>query len=118
MKVPRVYFDPKIPPSHRHFLEQTGKVLDGNVSFGDTVDNVSLSRNIDCFLSSGTTPAGVNTQFTIAHQLRRVPVGFIVIRLDQAATIYADAIDLAAWSATSFAAKCNVASVAYRIYLV
>ena len=117
MKVPRVLLE-QITPLHKHILEQTTKILDGNVSFGSTTDNLGLDRNIETFYASGTTPAVANTEFIVAHTLKRPPVGFVVIRLDQAAIIYADATDLAAWSSTNFAAKCSVASVNYRIYLL
>lgn len=117
MKVPRVLLD-KLPQTHRSYLEQTLKVLDGNVSFGSSLDNVGLDRNIESFLLTGTTPGIANTQFLVSHNLRRLPTGFLVIRLDQAGIIYADAADIAAWSATMFAAKCNLASVNYRIQLI
>jgi hypothetical protein len=96
-------------------VQQIGKILAGNVSFGASTNNTDQDINMDCFKATGTTPGTANTEFSISHQLGRIPVGFLVASVDQAAIIYKSTT---AWTSSHIYLKCNVASVNYFVILI
>jgi hypothetical protein len=96
-------------------LDQVTKALSANISFGSTTGNTDGEQNTEGWKATGTTPAVANTEFTVAHGLGRVPMGFIVLLIDKAGIIYKGAT---AWTDTDIFLKCNVASVAYYIFIV
>jgi hypothetical protein len=65
----------------------------------------SLDAQVITFVSSATPDA----ENTIAHALKRVPIGFNVISQDKAASFYKGST---AFTATNFYVKSSVASVA------
>ena len=90
--------------------------INGNLSFG----NISASEptgNLKTEMLTGTTPATVNTAFTLTHTLGKIPNGAILIQSNVAATIYGDMTDNA-WTTTTITLLCTVASVNYVILVI
>lgn len=58
-----------------------------------------------------TDTGSVNTTFTKAHHLGRMPSGYMVSFIDKAAVVYCDSTDFGNWSKTEIKLKCNVANV-------
>lgn len=68
--------------------------------------NISLSDNIDCQLVT-VVFVSANGELTIAHKLKRVPVGYILYNLGAATTVYNGAT---AWTKTNLYLKATVAT--------
>lgn len=115
MQPPKTFSLTPTRGTYEYVTQQMGKVLSGNVSFGASTNNVDQDINIDCFKATGTAPGTANTEFSIAHQLGRIPIGFIVASVDQAAIIYKSTT---AWTSSHIYLKCNVASVNYLVILI
>ena len=101
------------PANHLDWTRQHGRVLSGNISFGQS--DADTGRNIDVARGTGTSPATPNQTFSVSHALGRVPVGFIVIRTDKACSIYDSGT---AWTSTSISLKCSVASVTFTLLVL
>jgi hypothetical protein len=91
-------------------------VLTGNISFGQT--NLDPGKNTDTAYASGTSDVTLNTEFSVAHQLQRIPIGFIVITKNKAGDFYGTPTLGTAWTATTIYLKCSVASVAFKLLLL
>lgn len=85
-----------------------------NVSFGQSTDNTDIGQNISGVWVTGTSPATVDTEFAVTVNLGRLPVGFDVKRQNKAASFYDSGTT---WTATTVYLKCNVASVAYTLFV-
>jgi len=97
-----------------NWLENHGRVLDGNVSFGDTNSNLDRSRNIENFKASGVTPGVVNTEFAVSHGLGRVPVTFFG-HTDNGGVLYKSTT---AWTKTQIFLKCTTVSANYQVVII
>jgi hypothetical protein len=103
------------------FVEQTGLVLNGNVSFGGTTSNTDQDKNMNGWKATGTSPSSANMLFTVSHNLPYVPIGFIVVRVNANAVIYDGGTS---WTAATNSAqgtiylKCSAASVAFTIIII
>jgi hypothetical protein len=62
-----------------------------------------------------TTPGVANTEFTITHNLGRIPAGYDVKAIDQAAIIYDSRRN--AWTKTQMFLKANAASVNITLFV-
>lgn len=73
---------------------------------------IRIDQGLDIQILSYTSNAAPNTEDTVAHSLKRAPVGFIVCSQDKAGVVY--------WSGTAHTAtnlylKNNVATVATKL---
>jgi flagellar hook-associated protein FlgK len=100
----------------RKFDEDLLKLLDQLVSNLSNIfsQGVSLTENVDGQIVSFTTNGAANTEDTVAHTLKRIPSGFIVVSADKAASMYASGTS---WTATSIYVKTSAASVAAKILI-
>lgn len=80
-------------------------ILDRGIRFED---------NVDCRIVTYTSNATPDTEDSVPHDLRKVPVGYIVIGKDLAGDVY----DSAAHSATDLKLKCSVASVTITLIVI
>jgi len=96
-------FDKDLIRSLNDLLINLSALLDGGLQFADNM-NVELVT----FNSSGTPDA----ENAVAHNLKRVPTGYIVYGLDKAAIVYSGG---SAWTSTAIYLKVNVATVAAEI---
>lgn len=95
----------------KKYVEKLASVINGQVSFGNGVDLDNLQgRWINTI-----TPGVADTNFTVDHNLGRVPVGFLVVAVDKAATIYLGTI---ASTTTQITLKANAATVVLRIFVL
>lgn len=115
MQVPKTMSLTPTEGQVQYSLQIIGNVLAGNVSFGHTTNNTDSDINIDCFKATGTTPGTADTEFSITHDLGRIPIGFLVASVNLAAIIYKSTT---AWTSTHVYLKCNVATVAYFVILI
>lgn len=63
-------------------------LINGHISFGDGTN----ADNIDGVWSSVTTPGVANTDFTVTHNLGRIPAGYQLMSSDVATTIYTGSV--------------------------
>lgn len=106
--------------NHEKVLKDIYKALRGNISYGQQGANPQnptlglVTDNIDgAFGSTGDTGA-IDTQFTITHNLNRIPIGFHVVRQNKAGSFYDSGT---AWTTTQIFLKCNAANVAATFFI-
>jgi hypothetical protein len=87
-------------------------ILNGQVGFGQ--DGVTRD-NIDGNWINVTTPAVANTDFTVDHNLFRLPVGYILMRTDRAVDIYDGSL---ADTNMQITLKANAASAVIRLFII
>lgn len=97
------------------WLKSISTVLTNNVSFGHTLENTDENTNMDGFKVSGVTPGTANTLFSIAHKLNRIPIGFLTLSVNRPGAVLHRS---GAWTKTQIQLECNVATVAYAIFIV
>ena len=90
------------------------RVLNGQVSFGATLKNNELDRNIFCSKASGTTPGVANTEFSVTHGLKRIPITFFG-HTDNGGVLYKSTT---AWSSTTIFLKCTTATANYATVIL
>lgn len=97
------------------WLQRHGRVLDGNVSFGQTnVNKTNRDRNIDSFMANGATPGVANTEFSVTHSLGRIPITFFG-HTDNGGVLYKSTT---AWSKTAVFLKCTTVTANYQVVLI
>ena len=88
--------------------------LKGRVRFGSTTDGYrgeNISGEFQVFTSNATP----DTEDEVAHTIGAIPVGYIVLKQDKAGSLY---LGSTSWSSSSVYFKCDVASVAFTIFLL
>lgn len=88
--------------------------LKGRVRFGTGVDGArgeNISGQFQVFTSNGTP----DTEDTVAHTIGAVPIGYIVLKQNKAGSLY---LGSSAWTSGNVYFKCDVASVAFTIFLL
>ena len=95
---------PMTPEAVVSFGETMSNVLAHRVSFGSTMTNVDTGNNMDVWkVANMATGVGANTEFAIAHNLRRVPIHFHGYAID-GGLVYANYPGMTAWTAATPAA--------------
>lgn len=74
--------------------------------------SVNIVDNLDCQILTYTSNGVANTEDTVAHTLKRVPTGFIVVNLDKSASIYSGGT---AWTSTAVYLKSSAATTVAKI---
>jgi heptaprenylglyceryl phosphate synthase len=95
-------YDKDLSRSLNDLIVNLSVLLDGGLRF---VDNMSVE--LVTLVSSGTPDA----ENTVAHGLKRVPTGYIIVGLDKAAIVY----NGSAPTTTTLPLKVNVATVTAKI---
>ena len=104
--------DPKNLTRH---TERLAKVLNGNVSFGATMNNGEEDTNLNIWKATGTSPGTANTNFTINHSLGRVPVTIVGQDTKDGSVIYRS--PSVAWTKTTVTLRSTGASSVYNLVL-
>lgn len=99
------------------------RAINGRIDFGSPQgQSKKVPGNIDGVwpgtLASGymiTTPGVADTEFTVTHNLGRIPTGYDVKSLDKAAIVYDSRKNL--WTVTQMFLKCNVATVQIVLFV-
>jgi hypothetical protein len=86
-------------------------VINGHLGFGDG----TLRDNIDGTWASVTAPVAPNTDFTITHNLGRVPVGYWVMQKDRACDVYTGGV---AATKTQITLRATVASAVLKLFII
>ena|SRR6266851_1806200 len=94
------------------WLENHGRVLDGNISYGQS--NTDRSRNIIHFKANGVSPGVVNTDFTITHSLGYIPVTIIGQDTNNGGLLYRGSV---AWTKTTITLRCTTATATYNVWV-
>lgn len=85
-----------------------------NVEFGSPQDG---PININGAWIQGTTPFGANTEFSITHNLGRIPTGWLKVKGHKAADFYFEA-GMTAWTETTMSLKCDKSEVDYILFII
>ncbi|UCD07833.1 MAG: hypothetical protein JSW41_02610, partial [Candidatus Aenigmatarchaeota archaeon] len=70
--------------------------------------------NFDAMYVQMSDTGAANTEFSVTHQLDRVPVGYIVTYINKAGVIYDSGT---AWTATTMYLKCSVANTTVTLLI-
>ena len=100
------------PDNHVKVLKDVYKAFRGNISFGKKGfkpgDPSSLATGLVLDNMDGVfikvTVTNPNTPFTVNHTLNRVPIGFLVIRVNENANFWDGG---AAWTSNTISLECN-----------
>jgi hypothetical protein len=108
MKPPRTFGINRepLPKPIRHMVEQLSKAV-SNISFGTTTDNTDGDMTIQCHKAHINAPGSPNTEFAVPHNLKHIPIGFIIISTNQAGHVYKSAGGTP-WTAATDSAPGNI----------
>lgn len=93
---PESSYDNGLDQELRVFIRDLSAIINGGLL---PDDNFSIYRG--SVADTGTA----DTEFTVTHSLKRTPIGFHVINIDQAGIVYNSGT---AWTATQIYLKCNI----------
>lgn len=87
------------------------QAINGNLGFGDgtNLDNINGSW------INAVTPVASNTDFTVNHNLQRIPSGYWVMQKDRAVDIYTGSVTA---TSTQITLRATVASAAIRLFII
>lgn len=86
-------------------------VLNGQVSFG----NGTNPDNIAGVWISVTSPVVANTDFTVTHNLNRIPVGYLTMEVDRVNVVYTGSV---AATKTQITLRASVASAVLKLFIL
>lgn len=114
MKVPTTFetggSDAEKWPRLRRVYELVAKTVNYGISFGDGTQ----SDNIDGIWANVVTPGAPNTDFTVTHNLGRIPVAYFVATKAAACDIYTGSV---ASTTTTLTLRGTVAGIAVRLFI-
>ena len=91
--------------------ESAGRVINGQLSFGDGLSPDNLAGSwVDV-----VTPGVANTDFTVSHNLGRLPVGYWIMQKDKACDVYQGGV---ASTVTQLTLKASVATATLKLFVV
>lgn len=85
------------------YVQKLVDIINGGLRFSD---------NFDAEFIEYTSNGSADTEDTVAHTLKRVPSGFILVNTDKAVSLYDSGTS---WTATNLYLKANVASATVKI---
>jgi len=97
----------------RKLWEQMARIVNGGLAFGDGINGIQ--DNIDGMWINVATPGAANTNFTVTHNLGRIPTGYIVMRKDATCDIYDGSV---AATVTQLTLKSTATGVNVRLFIV
>ena len=86
-------FEKNLEKSYQRLNDVLSQMLTKGLLFSD---------NFNAYIVDVTTPGVPDTEFTVAHTLKRIPTGYILLRTDVPTTIY-DGVT--AWTTTDIYLK-------------
>ena len=86
-------------------------VINGHIGFGVGTS----SDNIDGVWANVVAPVAPNTDFTITHNLGRIPVGYWPMQKDRACDVYTGSV---AATKTQLTLRAAVASAVLRLFII
>lgn len=100
--------------SIQRWIENIAKIFAANVSFGATMSNSDQDMNMNVWKASGTSPSGANTEFSIVHQLGRIPITIVGQDTKDGSVLYRSSTT---WTATTVFLKSTGASTVYNVII-
>lgn len=101
--------DPKNLTRH---TERLAKVLNGNVSYGATMQNGQEDINLSISKAQGTSPGTANAEFAVSHILQRIPITIVGQDTNNGGLLYRGTTP---WSKTQVFLRCTQASSVYNL---
>src|SRR5882762_11568874 len=95
----------------RNVYQNLVTLINGNIGFGDG----TLPDNISGSWINVVAPVAPNTDFTVNHNLQRLPVGYWVMQKDRACDVYTGSV---AATTTQLTLRATVASAVLRIFVI
>ena len=102
---PESKFDETLETELVSYSLELANILNAGLKFAD---------NFNAQIKTFTTNAAANTEDAVAHTLKRVPTGFIIINRDKAGIVYDSGTS---WTATNIYLKCSAAATAVKIMI-
>ena len=100
--------------------QQVGSVAQNTGDLGSLQTQVTALNN-GAFNSgvfvSGTSAGTANTEFSVTHNLGRIPKGYVVMFGTIAGSFYQGPTTGTAWTTTQIFIKCSTASVGFMLYI-
>jgi len=117
--------DENVPRNMARWGERNAKVLSGNVSFGESINNPTpngqnTDNNMDVWKFEGNSGVAANTPFTLKHSLSdptgkpRVPICIVGQVTKDGGVIYGD---WTTWTNTTITLKSTTANTPYRLII-
>jgi len=104
------------PKNLTRHSERLAKVLLSNVNYGTTMSNKDADNNMNCWKFEGTSPGAANTDFTLQHNLGRIPVTINAQDTTNGGLIYRSPVT--AWTKTTVTFRCTTASANYKVIVI
>ena len=95
----------------RKIYQNLTDVINGKLGFGDGTNR----DNIDGSWINVVAPAAPNTDFTVNHNLGRIPVGYWIMIKDRAVDVYTGSV---ASTKTALTLRATVASAVIRLFVI
>lgn len=73
---------------------------------------LKVSDNFDADIVDVSDSGSADTEFTVAHDLKKVPNGFLVFNIDKGGIVYDSGTS---WTTTAIYLKCSVANAAIKV---
>jgi hypothetical protein len=103
---PESTYDKQLEEELTSFSLELSELLNGGLKFAD---------NFNCQIKSVTDTGNADTEFAVAHTLKRVPTGFILINSDKACAVYDSGTS---WTTTNIYLKCDAANAAIKLIIL
>lgn len=103
---PESAFDKDLETELQSYTLELAAILNKGLKFVD---------NFNAQVLTMTTNAVANTEDAVAHTLKRVPAGYLVLQRDKAGIVYNSGT---AWTATTLYLKCSAASTAITLLVL
>jgi len=100
---PESNFDKSLVQELLSYSYELATLLNGGLKFSD-----NFNAQIIPIADSGNA----DSENTVAHTLKRVPTGFLIIKINKAGIVYDSGTS---WTTTNIYVKCNVANCAITL---
>lgn len=96
-------FDTGLAQELSRFVYDLASLLNGGIR---------IDENLHAQIVTVSDTGLADTEFDVAHTLRRIPAGFIIVNRDAACIVYDSG---SAWTSTTIYLKCNTANANIKV---
>ena len=104
--IPETVYEKSLEKALDKFSTKLLQILNAGILFAD---------NFDAEIVTVTSDAIAGTEFSVAHTLKRVMVGRLILHQDKAGSLYHGPLTGTSWTTTAGYFKCDVASVTFKL---